>query len=270
MPKLMSLITAKPEFTREGLIERYEHGHAILALKLVPFFSDYRRSFVVPGSVRQSAVGAPLVDFHVYNQMSFADAGKLERLGAALSGDVADAITMDESAFMVRERIFIVDVEEFVSPEQDLAVPPPRVRMPVVKMVTLTRRPPAMSRRQFRDAYEGDYVRAFIRNFGSRIAEFVRSYPSEDSPLRLPHLGEPHRELDFDVLEETWFWTREAYHQHQAAVSAQALPASGSPSLQDAGPTTSFLVDEHRTSAETLDVASRIHDLKPRLNQRSQ
>ena len=46
MLKLIALISAKPDISREAFIKHYETSHAPLVKRLLPMIAEYGRSFV--------------------------------------------------------------------------------------------------------------------------------------------------------------------------------------------------------------------------------
>jgi hypothetical protein len=50
--KLIADVTAKPGMSRGDFIEYYESNHVPLVKQLLPSIGEYRRSYVIPGLVR--------------------------------------------------------------------------------------------------------------------------------------------------------------------------------------------------------------------------
>jgi len=115
MIKMVILLSRKPGMSREDFIRHYETVHAVLAVKLVPGMTDYRRNFL---DVSKPAFGVTNEHpgFDCITEMVFPDRAAYERAFAEFSKpEVIEAIIQDEGKLFDRTRIRTYMVDEFVS-----------------------------------------------------------------------------------------------------------------------------------------------------------
>ena len=113
MLKLVALISAKPEISREAFIAHYETSHAPLVKRLLPMISEYRRSFVCREG--DASVPAPAPGFDVLTELWFEDEAALNAFWKRIrQPEVIAQIRADEAHFLISERteLFQVDVYE--------------------------------------------------------------------------------------------------------------------------------------------------------------
>ena len=261
MIKQIALVTKKPGMSRAAFIDRYENGHAVLALRIVPSWTDYRRNYIIPGSgvaLPDSPV-APEPPFDGISEFWFADQSKFDGLVRALQTDVGDQITEDETYLFDRSKITVFMADESVTPAKDLApVPSGHRGRPAIKMVCLVSKKKGMSRAAFIEQYEKDHapyaLKVLRRNGKPVFAEYRRSFPVEGSPFKLPHI-EFDQTLDFDVMTEIWFWTKEDFEVFNALSEQDAIAGpmtENQEQLFDLSSVRMFLVEEHITPEEQL------------------
>jgi len=87
----------------------------------------------------------------------------------------------------------------------------------MLKQVSVMKRNPAMSMQEFIDFYENHHAK-FGKTLFKKAKRFVRRYVQ---PEKNPLTGEM-AELDFDVIMELWWDSREDYEQ-----AMKAIPQSG-------------------------------------------
>ena len=113
MIKLIALISAKPDISREDFIEYYESCHAPLIKKLLPMISEYRRNFVRREGA--GSIGAPAPGLDVVTELCFEDQAALDAFWSRVQEpEVLAQIFADEANFLNSERteMFRVDVHE--------------------------------------------------------------------------------------------------------------------------------------------------------------
>ncbi|HTH29590.1 MAG TPA: EthD domain-containing protein [Sphingobium sp.] len=117
--KIIAMFKRKPGLTPEQFREYYETRHAVLGVKLMPFFKDYRRNYIRHdlGPQRSSAEpNSASLDFDVITEISFANREDYERMLQALSDPVIrEQIVEDEKQFMDRGATLSYVVDESVS-----------------------------------------------------------------------------------------------------------------------------------------------------------
>ena len=118
MIKLVCLLKKKPGMSREAFVKRYEEGHVPLIEKLLPFYTKYRRSFIIddekyePGHVANAA--PPERDFDVITELWFDSRENYEKLLAALADpEIGGLITEDEKDLFDRDKMTMYLLEEF-------------------------------------------------------------------------------------------------------------------------------------------------------------
>jgi hypothetical protein len=97
MPKLVVLISKRPEISRDDFIAYYEANHAPLAKRLLPMIGRYTRSFLPEGH------GA---DFDVVTEIWFADDAAYAEFRTRMADPVIiAAIRADEANFLLSDRV---------------------------------------------------------------------------------------------------------------------------------------------------------------------
>jgi hypothetical protein len=261
MIKQVALVTAKAGMTRDAFIDRYENGHAVLALRIVPFFCDYRRNYVIPNSMISTGhLGSTApVNFTGITEFWLAGQKEVDELDRALRAGVGDQIVEDETHLFDRSKITTFQTDEFLTPDQELAIRPSSVDgRPAVKLFFLARRNEAIARDAFVAGYEDHYTSTVLNtsrvNRRPLIAGFRRSYPVAGSPFQHPHI-EFKQTLDFDVMTEIWFWTENDFKSFLALTERPNILGelnSCAESLLQSRSIQAFLVDEYVTPEHQL------------------
>ena len=98
MIKVVVLIKKRPDITTEQFRHHYEHVHAPLVDRLLPYYATYRRNYVgAPVRGHQAEFG-----WDVITELEFATASDYEAWQAALlRPEVVDQIRADEANFLV-------------------------------------------------------------------------------------------------------------------------------------------------------------------------
>jgi uncharacterized protein (TIGR02118 family) len=114
MIKLMVVVRRRKDLTHQEFRTYYETRHAPLAQKLFPQISHYRRSYVVPGTVRGSVgIASVNFDYDVVTEMGFADQAAFDAfLATAAQPEMGAQMAMDEAQFMDRGSIALFRVDE--------------------------------------------------------------------------------------------------------------------------------------------------------------
>jgi len=104
MPKLVVLITKRPEITRAQFREYYEKNHAPLAKRLLPMIGRYTRSYLPDEPQRPGRGDAP--DFDVVTELWFKDDTTFEAFQERMADPVVSAaIRADEANFLLSDRV---------------------------------------------------------------------------------------------------------------------------------------------------------------------
>lgn len=114
MLKLVALISAKPDISRQAFIEHYETTHAPLIKELLPMIAEYRRSFVNLNA--RSGTQPISLGFDVLTELWFENQEDLDAFWKRLrEPEVMSQIRADEAHFLISEQTQLFQVEEFVS-----------------------------------------------------------------------------------------------------------------------------------------------------------
>lgn len=117
--KVVALFKRKPGLTPEQFREYYETRHSVLGMKLMPYFSDYRRNYIRHdlGPQRSSAEApSSTLDFDVITEITFATQADYDAMLKALADpDIRRQVIDDESNFMDRSATLSYMVDEHVS-----------------------------------------------------------------------------------------------------------------------------------------------------------
>jgi hypothetical protein len=124
MKKLMFLFKRKPGMTPEEFRDHYEHRHVPLAIRLLPYFSGYSRSYIRHDlSYRPEGLASGnTAQFDVVTEVCFATEADydsmMKRLGdAAVAGEILE----DEERFMDRGATLMFFVDEETTDAAELA-----------------------------------------------------------------------------------------------------------------------------------------------------
>lgn len=108
-----ALLKKKQGMDHNAFIKRYEEGHVPLVNPVLPYHSDYRRNFIIPGSLVELdpiADPPPRPDFDVIAQIWYEDQSKLDGLLNALARtDAGDQLARDEDDLFGRSQVTTVD-----------------------------------------------------------------------------------------------------------------------------------------------------------------
>lgn len=212
MIKHVVLVKFRSDVPRAELIDRYETDHVPLVRSLLPFFSDYRRNYVVDHPMMSRGREGES-DFDVVTQLWYSDAQQLLEVRRALADPATEtAILNSEARLFDPGTMTILECEEYVTPVAMLQPRPAgHVGRPAVKLIGLIRRKAGMTRERFIDRYENGHcalaLSVLTKHDKPTFAEYRRTYPL---PSQTPAI---------DVMTEVWFWT-EADFQHFLAQRA--------------------------------------------------
>lgn len=108
MLKVVLLVKRKAGLTREQYRDRYESGHAPLAIVQLPTLRKYKRNFV------QMPPGAKEPPFDSITEFYFEDEAAWEATKQLMQGEVGKILAADEAEFMDRSsmRSYVVDERE--------------------------------------------------------------------------------------------------------------------------------------------------------------
>jgi hypothetical protein len=123
MVKLIFLFKRRQGTTVEQFREYYEKRHTALALRLLPFFKDYRRNYIRHDLNFDAGAGThnPLPDFDVMTEVTFESRSAYDRMAKTM-GDpsISEQIFGDEERFMDRSASVFFFVDEEVTPHHEL------------------------------------------------------------------------------------------------------------------------------------------------------
>lgn len=113
MHKIIALISAKPEISRDDFIDYYESNHAPLIKSLLPMITEYRRNYLfndlVPYSTHEP-------DFDVLTELLFNSDETLAAFWERLRDpEVRKRIHEDEQHFLQSDKTRMIGVDEFQS-----------------------------------------------------------------------------------------------------------------------------------------------------------
>ena len=116
MIKVVVLIKKRPDLTPEQFRDHYEHVHAPLVDRLLPYYATYRRNYV-DGPVRGHQAE---FDWDVITELEFATVSDYEAWQAALTRpEVVDQIRADEANFLVSAETRMWEVSPYSSDYAD-------------------------------------------------------------------------------------------------------------------------------------------------------
>lgn len=262
MIKMLFLLTAKPGMSRDAFIERYESKHVAASLQLVPFYTEYRRSFLLPESmIAVSHVGpaAQRPEFDVVTELWFSDQAAVERMQQEIvETDAGELLAEDERHQFDRRKMLSILAEEHVTPAERLMPPPQPGMKPAVKMICTMRRRPGMTRDEFIDYYETGHaelaMKILVDDRGRCVfGQYRRTFPLPGGVTQIGDADAPPYAYDFDVMTEIWFWTEEDYKAFHALTTTPEVGKALSEDeakLFDMPHTVMFLADERISTPE--------------------
>lgn len=111
--KLICLLKRKPGLTPREFRDHYEGVHAPLAARLLPFFSEYRRNYVLgDGAAVAEHAKAEGPEWDVVTEFVFASRADYDAMCAALADpDIGGPIAEDEERFLDRKAITVFMTE---------------------------------------------------------------------------------------------------------------------------------------------------------------
>lgn len=274
MVKMIFLLTKKPGMTREAFIERYESKHAPCALDLIPYMSEYRRTYLPEeGMLAVSHVGpaAERPQFDVVTELWFEDQAALDAMFADMANsNKGQLIAEDEQDQFDRKKMMMMTADEYITPANRLMPRPEGVDAPAVKMVCFMRRNPGLNREQFINYYETGHAELAMKILTDDqgrcvFGQYRRSFPVPETVAQFGEEGAPAWGYQFDVMTEIWFWTAEDFARFHACTQmpevAKALSEDEAKAF-DMQYTTMFIGEEHVNTPE--DCAKALQSLKAR------
>ena len=267
MTKMIFLLTAKPGMPRDAFIERYENQHVQVSMQLVPFYHEYRRSFLLPDSmVAVSHVGdaAARPEFDVVTELWFDDQAAIERMQNEMATtNAGELIAEDERDQFDRSKMLMIVADECITPADRLMPPPPgHSGEPAVKMMCTMRKPAGMSREAFIKRYETGHAEVALKVLTDEqgrcvFGQYRRTFPHPDGVTQIGDADTPYA-YDFDVLTEIWFWTEADYQKfHQLSTVPEVAKALQDDEAEqfDMQYTVMFLADERISRPEECAAA---------------
>lgn len=256
MIKQTALLKKKTGMNHDAFIRRYEEGHVPLINRVVPFHCDYRRNFIIPGSLvklEHIATPPPPPDFDVITQVWYEDQAKLDGLMDALAKtDAGSKVATDEEALFDRSKMVMFATEEHETPIELLQPRPAgHEGPPPIKQIALLRAKPGMSRADFIRYYEENHaplaMRLLRKNNKPLFARYIRNYPVPAGGFDMAHVESPPPAVNFDVISEFWYWSEDDFqelHRQCAIPEIGAQIAADEEAFFDRDRVTIFMVDE--------------------------
>ena len=214
MIKHMALMNFTDTAAAGDPIAQYEGEHVPLVQSLLPFFTEYRRSYVIPDAriTRGHDEGSPQPShFDVMTELWYDAPEKLAQLAHALSvGDTTHAIAESDSRLFDQSRTSIFDCEEYITPGESLQPRPAgHDGPPAIKLIGTIRKRADMTRAAFIDRYENGHcalaLSVLTKDGMPTFAGYRRSFPLPEA--RFPIAQIPTTPAPFDVMTQVWFWT---------------------------------------------------------------
>jgi len=110
MYKVMLFVKRKPGLTREQFRDRYESGHAPLAIQQLPHLRRYARNFILPVQGWEEPEFDCVTEFWFDDENGWKETSKAYAFGAA-----GKILAADEEEFMDRTTMRMVIADEHVS-----------------------------------------------------------------------------------------------------------------------------------------------------------
>ena len=267
MVKMIFLLTKKPGMTREAFIERYEAKHAPCALDLIPYMSEYRRTYVPEeGMLAVSHVGpaAERPEFDVVTELWFKDEAALDEMFADMANsNKGQLIAEDEMDQFDRKKMMMMTADEYITPADRLMPKPDGVDKPAVKMVCFMRRNPGWDREGFINRYETGHAEVAMKVLTDEqgrcvFGQYRRSFPIPETVMQFGEEGAPAWGYQFDVMTEIWFWTEADFQRfHECTRMAHVAKALSDDEAEtfDMQYTTMFIGEEHISTPEQCSAA---------------
>lgn len=123
MKKLTFLFRRKPDMTPEQFRDHYENRHVPLALRLLPYFSDYVRNYIRHDlAYRPAGLSVDnAAQFDVVTEVTFATEADYDLMMKRLADpSVSRQIVEDEERFMDRKATLMFFVDEERTPKAKL------------------------------------------------------------------------------------------------------------------------------------------------------
>lgn len=256
MIKLTALLKKKQGLSHEAFVRRYEEGHVPLVNEILPFHCDYKRNYIIPGSLvtlEHLTEPPPPPDFDVFTQLWFENQSKLDAfLNALANTDAGARIARDEEDLFKRDKMTIFATEVHETPQNLLQPRPEGLEGPPrIKQVDLLRAKPGMSRKDFIAYYENVHapmaMRVLNKNGKPLFARYVRNFTVPGGKFDMAHIDSQHAEVDFDVISEFWYWSQEDFDElavQCAKPEVGAEIAACEADFLDRSRITIFMVDE--------------------------
>jgi len=113
--KVVALISALPDISRDDFIAYYEANHVPLVRRLLPTIGDYRRNYVEPQPINRP--GEPSPGFDVITELWFETEDDYQAFRRTVSDpEVVAQIRADEANFLVSARTRMHVVREHIAP----------------------------------------------------------------------------------------------------------------------------------------------------------
>ncbi len=260
MIKQLVFLKARDGIETRTFIDRYETGHVPLVQSLLPYFSAYHRSYVLPGAMLSrdpSRQAASKPDFDVVTEIWYEDGDKLTALAAAIEDDgIATAIRNSEAALFDQAGMF--ECDEFVTPDAMLQPRPAgHAGRPAIKLIGLIRKKAGMSRDAFIRRYEDGHcplaLSVLTKDGKPAFAGYRRSFPKADAQRPIPAIPSLRIEPFFDVMVEVWFWNEADFlhfQVHRSDPKVDAIVTEDEAQLFDRASIIMLAVEEHVSGIE--------------------
>ncbi|SCW38535.1 EthD domain-containing protein [Sphingobium faniae] len=123
--KIVCLMRRKASLSHQQFKDYYENNHAHLAVELLPFFSEYRRNYLIKDEAYKPDHlddVPPAPDYDVVTEISFASRDDYQRMVDALADpEIGGRIAADEENFLDRSAMVMFFVDEHVTAPEKLA-----------------------------------------------------------------------------------------------------------------------------------------------------
>lgn len=115
--KILVMLRKKPGLSDTEFRRLYEEEHAPLVARLVPYFTDYRRNYILRGNLHPDT--KDLCAFDVVTEVRFADRANYDAFMAGLADPEVDRqLAACEERFLDRSAMAMYGVDEARSQEQ--------------------------------------------------------------------------------------------------------------------------------------------------------
>lgn len=116
--KMIALFRRKQGLTPDQFREYYEKTHVPMALRLFPYFKEYKRNYIRHDQTHRRADGEPgaMLDFDVITEITFASKGDYDRMVNEMADPaIREQVVEDEKKFMDRSATIALLVDEAIS-----------------------------------------------------------------------------------------------------------------------------------------------------------